>query len=125
MVNQKVAAALGQFSSVLLAAANQLKSGDSPTNGYISKPTDESSRQALLRKRIYDTLAENLEVGGITDDTDLFEYGLDSIQVPPLLNAINAFIIKSEQPVDLIDSKAIYANITVKKLVTAALRSII
>ena len=125
MVNQKVAAALGQFASVLLAAANQLKSGDSPTNGYISKPADESSPQALLRKRIYDTLAENLEVGGITDDTDLFEYGLDSIQVPPLLNAINAFIIKSEQPVDLIDSKAIYANMTVKKLVTAALRSII
>ncbi|KAI0974119.1 acetyl-CoA synthetase-like protein [Xylaria arbuscula] len=69
-----------------------------------------------LRQIIYETLAENLEVNDLKDDSDLFKFGLDSLQVVSLLNAINAFIIKSEQPVDLIRVEAIYSNPTVTKL---------
>lgn len=45
------------------------------------------------------TLAEDLEIDNLENDTDLFEFGGDSLQVLlPLLNAINAFIVKDEQP---------------------------
>lgn len=81
-------------------------------HGYGSKPAE-----ARLRQIIYGTLAENLDVGGLKDDTDLFQYGLDSLQVVSLLNAINASIVKSERPVDLLEREAIYSNPTVAKLV--------
>jgi aryl carrier-like protein len=86
-------------------------------NSHRKKPAEER-----LRRIIYDTLADNLEVDDLTDDTDLFKFGLDSLQVHSLLNAINAFILKSEQPVKFIQSKAIYSNPTVKKLVAVVLK---
>ncbi|KAK6591765.1 L-aminoadipate-semialdehyde dehydrogenase [Botrytis cinerea] len=70
-----------------------------------------------LRQIIYNILAENLEVEDLKDDTDLFEIGVDSLQVLSLLDAINAFIVKCEQPVELIDKEAIYSNSTVAGLV--------
>lgn len=79
-----------------------------------------SATAGRLRQVIYDTLAENLEVANLEDDTDLFEFGLDSLQVVSLLTAINAFIIKSEQRVDLMEREAIYSNPTVQKLITLA-----
>ncbi|KAF7949957.1 hypothetical protein EAE96_007263 [Botrytis aclada] len=70
-----------------------------------------------LRQIIYNTLAENLELDDLKDNTDLFEFGLDSLQVPSLLNAINAFVVKCEQPAEFIDKEAIYSNPTVAGLV--------
>ncbi|KAI0188957.1 thioester reductase domain-containing protein [Xylaria flabelliformis] len=139
IVERKLSAALEMFTSAIRAAAGQLRStgiannlandatnhrsakSDHTThtnglamkmNGYPKKPVDER-----LRQIIYDTLAENLEVDNIDDDTDLFKFGLDSLQVPSLLNAINAFIVKSKQPVDLIRSEVVYSNPTIAKLV--------
>ncbi|KAI0815480.1 acetyl-CoA synthetase-like protein [Xylaria sp. FL0064] len=85
-------------------------------NGSANKSADER-----LRQTIYNTLAENLEVDNIEDDTDLFKFGLDSLQVTSLLNAINAFIVKSKQPVDFIRSEVIYSNPTISKLVAAVI----
>ena len=42
--------------------------------------------------------------------------GLDSVQVPSLLNAMKAFLIKFRPGVGLVDAKAIYDNPTVNKL---------
>jgi aryl carrier-like protein len=86
-------------------------------NGHANATADER-----LRQIIYDTLAESLEVENIEDDTDLFKFGLDSLQVISLLNAINAFIVKSKQPVDLIRSEVIYSNPTIAKLVAVVVR---
>jgi aryl carrier-like protein len=71
-----------------------------------------------LRKLMYDTLADNLVIENITDDSDLFQCGLDSVQVPELLNALNAFVIKFKPGVDLIDAKVVYDNPTVNKLMS-------
>ncbi|ERF77178.1 hypothetical protein EPUS_06458 [Endocarpon pusillum Z07020] len=71
-----------------------------------------------LRKLIYDTHADNLIIENITDDSDLFQCGLDSLQVPGLLNALNAFVIKFRPGVDLIEAKAVYDNPTVNKLMS-------
>ena len=93
-------------------------------NGFAKGANDHRKKPAeeRLRRIIYDTLAENLEVDDLTDDTDLFKFGLDSLQVHSLLNAINAFILKSEQPVDFIQSEAIYSNPTVEKLVAVVVK---
>ncbi|TRX88280.1 hypothetical protein FHL15_010847 [Xylaria flabelliformis] len=139
IVERKLSEALDMFTSAIRAAAGQLRStgiannlaNDATnhrsaksdhtahanglvmkTNGHQKKPVDER-----LRQIIYDTLAENLEVDNIDDDTDLFKLGLDSLQVPSLLNAINAFIVKSKQPVDLIRSEVVYSNPTIAKLI--------
>ncbi|KAI2464344.1 acetyl-CoA synthetase-like protein [Annulohypoxylon bovei var. microspora] len=86
-------------------------------NGYAKKSAD-----GQLRRIIYDTLAENLELDDLKDDTNLFKFGLDSLQIISLLNAINAFIVKSEQPVDLIQAQVIYSNPTVAKLVAVVVK---
>ncbi|KAI5854494.1 acetyl-CoA synthetase-like protein [Durotheca rogersii] len=101
------------------------------TNGVVSAPSTLSAHAAprdhdskkrasgRLRQIIYDTLAENVEVDDLEDGTDLIEFRLDSLQIVSLLNAINAFIVRSEQPVDLVQIEAIYSNPTVAKLVAA------
>ncbi|KAI5925271.1 acetyl-CoA synthetase-like protein [Camillea tinctor] len=141
IVEQKLSAALDRFASALVAAAEQLNSAGSSVyhsavhetksatrgvtaskgtmNGTFSNPKGVNER---LRKIIHETLAENLEADDLDDDSDLFKLGLDSLQVASLLNAINAFIVKSGQPVDLIRSETIYSNPTVAKLVAVVLK---
>ncbi len=86
-------------------------------NGHAERPT-----KGRLRQIIYDTLAENLQVDDLGDDTDLFKFGLDSLQVSSLLTAINAFIVRFEQPVDLIRSEVIYSNPTIEKLIAVVVK---
>ncbi|KAK5634973.1 hypothetical protein RRF57_010685 [Xylaria bambusicola] len=153
IVEKKLSAALSQFTSAIVAAANQLRSIKSPDSDPLSQETGDvhQLRKAAastavsisinpaytektigltdganddtkklvderLRQIIYDTLAENIDLNGFTDDTDLFKFGLDSLQVTSLLGAINAFIVRSGQPLDFIKSEAIYANPTMSKL---------
>ncbi|TAQ84281.1 hypothetical protein B7494_g7399 [Chlorociboria aeruginascens] len=100
---------------------NNEVNGVNRVNGHTKEPADGPSPQIALHKIIYDVLGENLKMDDITDDADLFECGLDSIQVPPLLNAINAFIIKSQQQVDLVKIEVVYSNPTVARLIAAVL----
>ncbi|KAK8130980.1 acetyl-CoA synthetase-like protein [Apiospora sp. TS-2023a] len=140
IVELKVSEALDRLASALQAAAGPLRSSDGATsvlavasqgrnapaiekvgkNGTVQPKENghgSKSAEARLRHIIYGTLAENLDVGGLKDDTDFFQHGLDSLQVVSLLNAINVFIVKSEQSVDPLEREAIYSNPTVAKLV--------
>lgn len=74
-----------------------------------------------LRNLIYNTLADNLVIKNITDESDLFECGLDSLQVPGLLNAINAYLIKFRPGVALMDAKILYNNPSIGQI-TAILK---
>ncbi|KAJ5523615.1 thioester reductase domain-containing protein [Penicillium frequentans] len=69
-----------------------------------------------LKKLIYDQLAENLDVQEAKDDSDLFDFGLDSLQVTELANALNAYIIKWCPGKDLLEPKAVYENPSVEKI---------
>ena len=75
--------------------------------------------QKTLRQVILDTLSENMPVESIEEDSDLFQCGLDSLQVPTLLEAINGFLIRSRRGTVLADSHLIYENPTIAKLVDA------
>ena len=98
-----------------------------PENGTITNGSDATdavngyrSRDGTtpdLRKVIYDTLAENLIIENITDESDLFQCGLDSLQVPGLLNAINAHLIKHRPGVALVDVKVLYDNPSIGQMI--------
>ena len=89
---------------------------DTTFSSKTSQMVDDSSSD--MRKLIYNTLADDLIIENITDDSDLFQCGLDSVQVPGLLNAVNAFLVKFKPGKDLTDAKVVYDNPTVNKLIT-------
>ncbi|KAI0149419.1 hypothetical protein BJ166DRAFT_63086 [Pestalotiopsis sp. NC0098] len=91
-----------------------VSSGTSGVDSHAAKPA-----HGRLRQIISDTLAENLQLDDIKDDDDLTKLGLDSLQVASLLSTINAFIVKSGQPMGLIRKEVIFANPTIAKLMTA------
>jgi hypothetical protein len=86
---------------------------ESPSEAKLTKTMERQ-----LREIIYDTITNNLEIENLEDDDDLFKVGLDSLQVEPLLKAINLFIIKSKQPIGLLQNQDIFSNPTVAKIVT-------
>jgi hypothetical protein len=69
-----------------------------------------------LKKLIYDQLAENLDVQEAKDDSDLFDFGLDSLQVTELANALNTYIIKWCPGKELLEPKAVYDNPSVERI---------
>ena len=85
------------------------------TSAGATQPKDFVKQQ--LRQIIHNTLAENLNVDDLQDDSNLFKSGLDSLQVPPLVKAINRFITESKQPVNHLKIEAIYSNPTVARIV--------
>jgi len=113
-------AAFSEINTSSALAAPDRTSVDSVKPNGFAKGVNGHTKDVVngrLRQIIHNTLAENLEIDDLEDDTDLIQYGLDSLQVLALLNTINAFIVKSEQPVDLVRSEAIYSNPTVAKLI--------
>ena len=100
-----------------------------PENGTVTDDSDAThtvnayrSRAGTasdLRKVIYDTLAENLIMENITDESDLFQCGPDSLQVPGLPNAINAHLIKPRPSVALVDAKVLYDNPSIGQMMAA------
>lgn len=115
-----------QVSNPPLRTPNQKPTTNDHSNNAATKTSDNTppSRTSQvnydssydLRKLIYSTLANNMIIENVKDDSDLFQCGLDSVQVPSLLNAINAFLLKFKPGVDLIDAKVVYDNPTVNKL---------
>jgi hypothetical protein len=55
-------------------------------------------------------------VGGITNDANMFTCGLDSVQVPELVKAINKALGEHSGELARINAKLIYSNPTVSKL---------
>lgn len=77
--------------------------------------TDHSS-PPNLRQLVYNTLNDDLIIENVTDDSDLFQCGLDSVQLLSLLEVLNAFLIKSRPGVSLVSAKDVYDNPTVRQI---------
>lgn len=72
-----------------------------------------------LRCSLYRIISDNTYLHDLDDTVNLFDCGLDSLQVPVLVNEINAFLIKSRASVGLISSKTVYDNPSIEKLQAA------
>ncbi|KAA8650186.1 hypothetical protein EYZ11_008523 [Aspergillus tanneri] len=80
-------------------------------NGIHSGPND-------LKKLIYNQLSENLDTERLNDDSDLFQFGLDSLQVVELVKMLNAYLEEWRPNVDRLERKAVYNNPTVNGVVS-------
>lgn len=72
-----------------------------------------------LRDSLYRAISSSTYLQNLTDEADLFECGLDSLQVPVLVNEINALLSKTRLDVSLISSNIIYDNPSIEKLLMA------
>ena len=72
-----------------------------------SQPEDDRSK---MRNMIYDHLKENIILDHFNDSSDMFKAGLDSVSVAPLLNGINAFLIKNKPEAELLTLKLVYED---------------
>lgn len=99
------------------------------TNGYTNGHTNgtHANKDAKLanglgitrkdvRQMIYDELAENLEVGDISDDSNLFNAGVDSLQVQALLGVLNDYLAKTKPGTEQLNAKAVYEKPTVRDI---------
>lgn len=66
-----------------------------------------------IRNLIYTELAENLDVAGINDETNLFDAGVDSLQVQSLLTVLNGYLVKEGLGKGELDVKSVYESPTV------------
>jgi hypothetical protein len=99
---------------------NDVTTGRMEHVNSVESPSHSKSKESVetqLRKIIHDTITENLEIDNLKDEDDLFKFGLDSLQVGPLLKAINLFIIKSKHPIGLLQNQDIFSNPTVAKII--------
>lgn len=78
-----------------------------------------------LRHALNTAISSRLFLHDLSDAADLFECGLDSLQVPVLVDEINAILIKSRPEVGLISNKTIYDNPSIQKLVMVLNGSIV
>jgi acyl-CoA synthetase (AMP-forming)/AMP-acid ligase II/aryl carrier-like protein len=69
-----------------------------------------------IRALIYQELAENLDTYNLTDDTDLFDAGLDSLQVKSLVHVLNGYLIKKHPNVGELQAKLVYERPTVREI---------
>lgn len=91
----------------------------SPITLGVSKEVEKASASTLLRdvrRILYDELSENLDMTHVTADTNLFNHGLDSLQVQSLVTRLNAYLIKFKSDVKLLDAKQVYDNPTVREI---------
>ena len=65
---------------------------------------------------IYDELSENLDMTHLTANANLFNHGLDSIQVQSLVTTLNAHLIKFKPGVALLEAKQVYDKPTVREI---------
>ena len=72
-----------------------------------------------LRQGIYTAIQEGTYLENVTDEADLFECGLDSLQVTALVSEINAYLRRSRPDLGLITREILYENSTVSKLLSA------
>lgn len=91
----------------------------SPVTNGVSKEVGEptaSTPPKDVRQIIYDELAENLDMTDVTDDIDLFDHGLDSLQVQSLVTTLNAYLIRLKPGVELLQAKQVYDKPTVREI---------
>ena len=76
-----------------------------------------------LRDVLYRAISSNTYLHDVIDQADLFDCGLDSLQISALVNEINALLVKSGPHVALVQNKTIYENSSIEKLLMALEKS--
>lgn len=76
-----------------------------------------------LRNALRQLISTNTTIEDVTDTADLFQQGLDSLQVMTLVKAVNAFFTNSWPGFRPISSEIVYANSTISKLESAVRKS--
>lgn len=66
--------------------------------------------EADLKTALYHIISDTTYVEGLSDSIDLFEAGLDSLQLPALINEINAYLIKHRRFLSLPHSRFSHWN---------------
>jgi aryl carrier-like protein len=84
------------------------------TNGKLSNGVASPAKH--IRALIYQELAENLDTYNISDDTDLFDAGFDSLQVKSLLHVLNGYLTKKHPDVNELQTKLVYEKPTVREI---------
>ena len=90
------------------------KDGVPPTNGYqqTHQDTTTSSKETIHRSLSETTYLTSLE----DEDKNLFDIGLDSIQVAAFVKHVNPALGYSDATHRLIEAKEVYENPTINKL---------
>ncbi|KAH8704396.1 hypothetical protein GQ44DRAFT_732474 [Phaeosphaeriaceae sp. PMI808] len=95
----------GMVETAIQKAFSQMLLGLSGAGPAPRLPNGVRDSTQQIRSMIYAELAENLDIAQISDDTDLFNAGLDSLQVQSLLNIINGYLAKSRPGVEPLNVK--------------------
>lgn len=131
--------ALGQMvSNLLLAGNDQSRSldnlgspdpvifkhtekfdGENVVNGGSHSPAQDLTS---LRSSFLSILSRNSYLHGLSSTSNLFDCGLDSLQIPVVIEEVNDFLLKSKFQARPISAKVIYDNPTVEKLAVAVLK---
>lgn len=92
--------------------------GSSPViHGTTERPTKSDCKAPEnLHGSLHRIISNNTYLHDLNDTVNLFDCGLDSLQVPVLVNEINTFLIKTRANVSLISNKTIYDNPSIEKL---------
>ncbi|KAF2235972.1 acetyl-CoA synthetase-like protein [Viridothelium virens] len=77
------------------------------------------TRNEMLREGLYSALANSTFLPNVADDENLFNYGLDSIQMVSFIRNINEFFERSTGLKNAVHSKIVYENPSIKQLVGA------
>lgn len=88
-------------------------------NATFNANSKSGTRMQNLRRGIYAAISESTYLENVTDEANLFECGLDSLQVNALITEINGFLRESELDIKPITRKVLYAHPTVDQLVCA------
>ncbi len=92
-------------------SGQSVSASKAPASMKLNLSTIDTSKEALQSY-----LADELELDGISNDGDIFQYGVDSLQVMSLIKAVNQSLPANEQP---IQAKQIYENPTISKIAEA------
>ena len=99
-----------------LLSEGTLSNGVSPSYGQTIGPKASDSR--TLKEYLYQILSDDMYLYGVTDDADLFECGLDSLQAVALVKCINSFLASTKQDATPIRARTVYENPSIKQLLS-------
>jgi len=109
------------FSQMLLGLTGGA-AGSQPNSKPLTNGTSDNLFNGIdppikhIRALIYDELSENLETIDLSDDTNLFDAGLDSLQVKSLVHVLNGYLTKKHPGVDELQVKLVYEKPTVRDI---------
>ena len=103
----------GHINGLTNGIVNGLVNGHGTMNGDSGNHNPSSS---TLKDALVQALQDTTYLSGLTDDANMFECGLDSVQLPVLIKRINAAISDLKLKTGPINTKIIYANPSINEL---------